>query len=226
MKININSYVDAILALNLFSSFSRKELLELFNTSVYKIEKYDRGQIVHLQNEICSSMDIVLEGKVSVQKIGEDGNVLKITDFTPGDSLGANLIFASRNYYPMTVVSESQSVVLHIYKELILKLSRNNPEFMIELMTVISDKAVVLTDKIDAISLKPIRQQIIDFLKYEYHIQKSNVIILSISKKELAQRLGIQRSSLSRELNKMRKDGLLEYDARTITLRGVKGCIT
>jgi len=35
----------------------------------------------------------------------------------------------------------------------------------------------------------------------------------------LAERLGIQRSSLSRELNKMRKDGLLEYDARTVTLK-------
>lgn len=58
-----------------------------------------------------------------------------------------------------------------------------------------------------------------DYLKYEYHIQKSNIIKLNISKKDLAESLGIQRSSLSRELNKMRKDGLLEYDARTVTLK-------
>ena len=63
-----------------------------------------------------------------------------------------------------------------------------------------------------------------DYLKYEYHIQKSNIITINISKKDLAERLGIQRSSLSRELNKMRKDGLLEYDARTVTLKNIDIC--
>lgn len=199
--------------------------MKIFDSSVYRIESYAKEQIVHLQNEVCRSMDIILEGQVSIQKIEEDGNVLKITDFISGDSLGANLIFASRNVYPMTAVSESNAVVLHIYRELILKLIEGNPKFSIKLMREISDKALVLTDKIDAISLKTIRQRIMDFLKYEYHIQKSNVIKLNISKKDLAQRLGIQRTSLSRELNKMRQDGVIEYDARTIRIKDLESLI-
>jgi CRP-like cAMP-binding protein len=87
--------------------------------------------------------------------------------------------------------------------------------------TVISDKAIMLTDTINLISLKSIRQCIIAFLRYEYHIQKNTVIKLNISKKDFAERLGIQRTSLNRELNKMRKDGLLEYDARTVTLKNI-----
>jgi CRP-like cAMP-binding protein len=181
--------------------------------------RYDKGQIVHIQNEICNAMDVILEGDMSVQKIASDGNILKISVFSGGDVLGANLLFASKNSYPMTVVSESKSVVLHIYKELVLKLIQNNAAFTSGLLRVISDKTLVLTDKIDAISLKTIRQRILDFLVYEYYIQKSNIIRLDISKKELAERLGIQRTSLSRELNKMRKDGLLEYSARTITIK-------
>jgi len=39
-----------------------------------------------------------------------------------------------------------------------------------------------------------------------------------MTKKELAERLGIQRTSLSRELNKMKKDGLIDYDAHSITI--------
>lgn len=54
------------------------------------------------------------------------------------------------------------------------------------------------------------------------HIPKTPVIKLNYSKKDLAERLGIQRSSLSRELNKMRRDGLLEYDAKTITLKNIE----
>lgn len=65
---------------------------------------------------------------------------------------------------------------------------------------------------------KSIRQCIIDFLIYESYMQKSKTIKLEMTKKDLAEKFGIQRSSLSRELNKMRKEGLIEYDAHSITL--------
>ncbi len=163
-------------------------------------------------------MDIILIGQATVQKIDENGNVLTINVFTDRDVIGANLLFSSKNYYPMTVVAKSRTTILHMQKELILELCQSNTTFMVTLMKVVSDKAIILTDKINTISLKTIRECIIDFLKYEYHIQKSSLIKLKFSKKELAERLGVQRSSLSRELNKMRKDGLIEYDSRTITL--------
>ena len=43
---------------------------------------------------------------------------------------------------------------------------------MANLLRIISNKTIVLTEKIDIISLKTIRQKVKDFLKYEYHIQK------------------------------------------------------
>jgi len=121
----------------------------------------------------------------------------------------------------MTVVATTKLTILHLQRELILELCQSNVNFTVGLIKIISDRTIILTDKINSISLKTIRQCIIDFLRFEYHIQKSNVIKLNISKKDLAERLGIQRSSLSRELNKMRKDGLLEYDARTVTLKNI-----
>lgn len=220
--INIEKYSNAILSMDLFSEFSRNDLIEQFNSFYYRIKKYDKGQIIHIQNELCFSMDIILKGKLSVQKINEEGNILKLATFSDGDILGANLLFSNRNSYPMTVVSESKTVILHIYKELLLELSQNNTTFMANLLRIISNKTIVLTEKIDIISLKTIRQKVKDFLKYEYHIQKSNVIQLNISKKDLAERLGIQRTSLSRELNKMRTEGLIDYNSKTITIKDYK----
>lgn len=49
-------------------------------------------------------------------------------------------------------------------------------------------------------------------------MQKNMVIKLNISKKDLAERFGVQRTSLSRELNKMRKDGILDFDAKSISI--------
>ena len=202
----------------MFNSFTRVELAGIFDSQQYRISEYDKGQMIHLQNELCSTMDIILRGRVAVQKLDESGNILTISVFSDRDIIGANLIFASRNSYPMTVVSDTDSVVLHLNRELILSLCTNNNCFMTELLREISDRTLVLTDKINAISLKTIKQKVTDFLIFEYNLQKSKTIKLSLSKKDLSERLGVQRTSLSRELNKMRKDGILDFDANSISI--------
>lgn len=217
----IGKYLKILGKNNLFKNFVQDELLQLFKTNKYYIKKYKKDQVIHLQNEVCIFMDIILSGQVAGQKIDENGNILTISTFTANDVVGANLIFANSNHYPMTVMSKSDSIMLHIHKELILELCQKNIGFLTAFITVISNKSVILADKINSISMKTIRECIIDFLTYEYHIQKSNVIKLNMSKKEIAERFGIQRPSLSRELNKMRSEGLLEYDAKTITIKNM-----
>ena len=112
----------------------------------------------------------------------------------------------------MTIIAKSDSTMLHIKKEVILELSMINKNFLLMLLQYLSDRSVLLTDKIKLISGKSIRQLILDFLTFEYHIQGSNKIKLIMTKKELAERFGIQRTSLSRELQKMRKEGLIDYN--------------
>lgn len=219
--INIENYIDLLAGMSLFKGFAKDDLLEKLSFSCYEINKYDKGQIIHLENECCQAMDIILEGKVIVQKIDEDGNVLTINVFLAPEIIGAHLIFSTHNVYPMTVVAESEAVILRLHRDLILDMGQQNPDFMAALLQIISDKIMILADKIRTISHSTIREQIMAFLTYEYHIQKSPVIKLNYTKKELAERLGVQRTSLSRELNKMRCEGIVDYDARAITLKNI-----
>lgn len=216
---DVEPSLDILLRLPLFQDFSRDALRLLLNDSKYEIREYGKYEILHMQNEVCQFMDIILEGKVIVQNIDEKGNVLIIDTFVGGDIIGANLMFSSKNVYPMTVIASLRTLVLMMKKELILEMSQGNTCFMLGLLNEISDKTIILTEKINAISRKTIRQCILDFLQQEQSRQESSVIKLPISKKELAERLGIPRSSLGRELIKMRKDEILEYDAWTITLK-------
>ena len=215
--IKTDQYFEALIGLDLFKSLSRDELKARLDASGYEVKKYKKDQIIHLQNEVCQSMDIILEGRVVIQKIDEEGNVLTINVFSAPEIIGAHLIFSTNNIYPMTVVADSEVVILRLNRKLIIELGQSDPDFMVALLQAISDRILILADKIRTISHSTIREQIMAFLTYEYHIQQSPVIKLNYSKKELAERLGVQRTSLSRELNKMRRDGLIEYDARTIT---------
>lgn len=218
----IRHYLEAVRKLDLFQHFSEEELREMFNARNHEVRQYEKNQVIYLPNEVCRTLDIILEGRLSVQRIDEDGHTLRIETFSAGNILGANLIFSTRNAYPMTVVSETDSVVLRMQKDLVLELGKSNMGFMAGLLRAISDRSLILTDKINTISPRSIRKKVIDFLADEYHLQGSLIIIMGISKRELAERLGMQRTSLSRELTRMKKEGILDYDARTITIRDLE----
>ena len=211
-------YIPLIKKIDLFKEISNEDINNLFTKDLYIIKDYKKNSIIYLQNEKCMTLDIILKGTIVVQGIDSKGNVLTISDFNIGDALGGNLLFSHKNFYPMTVIAKNNATVLHIKKDLILKLCQSDINFLNHFLQSISDKTLILTDKIKSISMKTIRECIIDFLIYESYSQNSKTVKLEMTKKELAEKFGIQRPSLSRELNKMRKDGLIEYDAHSITI--------
>lgn len=215
----LKNYIYFLQSNQLFKGFSPEKLLAFFNRNSYQISQYTKNTIIHFEGEKCTTMDFILKGEVLVQKIDEKGNILTVTQFNTGDNLGGNLLFSNYAFYPMSVIAKTDVHILHLGSNMILELCQNNKTFLLEFLKCISDKTMILTNKIKSISMKSIRESIIDFLNYEYYSQNSTKIKLNMTKKELAERLGIQRTSLSRELNKMKKDGLVSYDAYSITIQ-------
>lgn len=118
----------------------------------------------------------------------------------------------------MTISTLLATEILEIDREILFQLFLHNPQFLQTFLGLISDHAFILGDKIKHYINKPIRESILNYLDYESKKQNSNHIILNISKKALAEKIGIQRTSLSRELAKMRTDGLILFDRTSITL--------
>lgn len=211
-------FIPILKYIDLFKEFSVQNIKDLFTLDTYYIKKYKKSSIIYLPNEKCNTFDIVLKGTISVQGIDDNGSNILISTFTTGNMIGGNLLFSHENFYPMMVLSKTDVTLLHMKKELVLKLCQQNTNFLTNFLQAISDKTLILTDKIKTLSFKSIRQCILDFLIYEYYAQNNNKIKLQLSKKDLAEKFGVQRPSLSRELNKMKKEGLIEYDAYSITI--------
>lgn len=211
---------NQILQINdLFGNLSEQEIACLMQAKDLRITEYRKGAVIYLQNERCDTLDVILQGNVIIQSIDEQGSVLTMSEFGPGDLTGVNLLFSQRNSYPMTITAKINTAILHVGRATITDLCMKNQDFLLGLLQYLSDRSVLLTDKIKLISAKSIRQLITEFLAYEYRQQGSFLIRLNISKKELAERFGIPRTSLSRELQKMRRDGLLEFDRDSILIK-------
>lgn len=172
--------------------------------------------MVHLEGDACTHIEIVLSGALAVERITLEGNLLAVADFKVGDTLGANLIFSSRPYFPMTVVAKKKTEVLLVDKETLYKLCRTSDAFMRAFITTISDHTVFIGTKIKHHVSRRIRDGICNYLQAQVQLQKTTDIRLTLTKKALAEQMGVSRTSLSRALQKMKEDGLIDYDVHHV----------
>lgn len=214
MTKNIHLLKNALL----LSSLSHEVILNNLKNGKFKMISYKKNSVIHFDGEACTKLEIILSGKVVVERINESGDLLTISEFYSNDIIGGNLLFSKNPYFPLTVSTKLPTVILEMEKEVLFDLFCHNPDFLRTYLEFVSDHVLILGDKIKHYVNKTIRESIINYLNYESKKQNTNHIKLNITKKELAEKIGVQRTSLSRELTKMRKDGLILFDTNSITL--------
>ncbi|MBH1942184.1 Crp/Fnr family transcriptional regulator [Mobilitalea sibirica] len=212
------NHIDQIKETTLLKHLPDEDIKSSLFSGKFKVIKYKKNSIVHFDGEHCNKLEVILSGKVAVERISESGDLLTISMFYSDNILGGNLLFSSNAYYPMTISTRSPSVILEIDKETLFDLLCKHKKFLRTYLELVADHVYMLGDKIKHYVNKTIRESIINYLTYECKMQKSRQIKLNITKKELAEKIGVQRTSLSRELSKMRDEGLIVYDAKTITI--------
>ncbi|NLJ95181.1 MAG: Crp/Fnr family transcriptional regulator [Clostridiaceae bacterium] len=193
-------------------------ILDLLERRDFVISFYTKDSVVMFEGEKCNSLKIILAGALTLDHLEPDGNFLTIDSFYYGCGIGANLIFLKEPYVPVTIMTTKDSILLTCNKEILLDLLGSQREFLQQYLRFAGMHAYRLNEKIKSYSKQTIREKVMQFLEKESKLQNSNCITLLCTKKELAQQFYVNRSSLSRELNKMRKDGLIDFDAKTITL--------
>ena len=214
----MKNYLGAMKQVDLIKSIKSEEIELFLNEGSFKTTEYGKNNIVHFVGEVCSKLEIILSGKVVIERIDESGNLMTIAEFFNGDVLGGNLMFSKNPHYPMTVTTKQPTVILEINKTRLFQLFSDNHDFLRSYLEYVSDHTVILGDRIKHYVNRTIRESIMSYLDYELKKQNGNIIKLSITKKALAEKIGVQRTSLSRELAKMRDDGLIKFDLDSIEL--------
>jgi len=214
----MKNYLGLLRQIDLVKSIDTNQLESLLQAKGNKVNTFEKNNIVHFVGEVCEKLEIILCGEVVVERIDESGNLMTIAEFLSGDILGGNLLFSKNPCYPMTVTAKKETIILEMSKIQLFDLFASSLDFLKSYLAYISDHSVILGDRITHYVNRTIRECIISYLDYESKKQESNTIKLGISKKALAERIGVQRTSLSRELARMRDEGLIGFDSDNIRI--------
>ena len=102
-------YLDQVVSSPLLGAFSEEEIENFLKTRQFKIVSYKKNSVIHFDGELCNKLEIILSGKIIVDRIEESGDFLTISEFSEGDILGGNLMFSSDPYYLMTITASKAS---------------------------------------------------------------------------------------------------------------------
>ena len=90
------------------------------------------------------------------------------------------------------------------------------------MLNIISNKALILNRKVEYLSIRSIRGKIIHYLLEQYKHKGKNNFTLPLNRTELADFLNIPRPSLSREMCRMRDEGLIDFHRSSIKINNVE----
>jgi CRP-like cAMP-binding protein len=181
------------------------------------IRHFAKGATVHQQSDPCTGLDVVLSGSLVAYALSENGSAMNLFQFEKNSVIGANLLFGDGNVYPLNIYCETACQVCHIEKGAVAALLRDYG-FVLRYIESLSLNSRGMNRKITMIVQRTLRENLLLYLRQQAARQGTARIALSVSKKQLADYLGVQRPSLFRELKKLRDEGVIRFDRHAITL--------
>lgn len=195
----------------LFRSLNKDEIKNLLSSLKYNIKHYDKDQTIAIEGDDCNSLGIIIKGNIEIHKSFSSGKVVTINHFEEGNIFGEALVFSGNHSYPATLISTNNTEIMFISREDIVEMMSINKSVLHNFMGVLSNRILMLNERLTNLSYDTVRKKITNILLLEYARQKSPNLILPYSRKKMAELLNIPRPSLSRELIKMKEHGLIDF---------------
>lgn len=214
----MKKYSEQLLNCILFKGISKEDIMNILEIIPYRVSNYKKDEIVAMEDHVCDSLGIILQGKVEIQKIFPSGQVTTINNFDKGSIFGEAPVFSGNHKYPATVTATEYTEIMYIKETDIISLLKLNNRILSNFLFLLSNRIMMLSQRITNLSQDTIRKKIATFLLNEYKKQNSTLLTFSYTRKEMAELLNIPRPSLSRELSNMKRDNIIDFNKNIIKI--------
>ena len=218
----MKKYFQTIKNSKLFTGITESEIESMLGCLSAAVKMYKKGDIIYRAGENISSVAMLLDGSVHIQKEDYWGNLSILDSVSPGELFGE--VFACLENEPMAYNAEAvkDCSVLMLDVTRVLTTCTNACKFharlIRNLLSAISDKNRILTQKMLHISQRSTREKLLSYLSEQSLKHGSASFDIPFNRQQLADYLSVDRSAMSSELGRMRDEGLLKFEKNRFTL--------
>ncbi len=212
---------EIILSRNvLFRDFSQKETEQALAFFHAKEENCPKGAVLHPAGGTLQRFGLVLEGRVQACEDDMDGNRMIMQNVLHGGSFGESLSFLRTEDPPVYIVAAADSRVLWMDPEplKIPTIDSFSLEIKRRFTSMLAQRTLSMNWRIQVLSKRTLREKIFTFF-ITLRAEKGKPFNVPLTREEMADYLGANRSALSRELSRMKQEKLIDFRGSRFVIR-------
>ncbi len=198
----------------LFNSIEDDDLIKMLGCLGAKVESFDKKYTIFAEGKPAKHIGIVLSGSVQIIQVDYYGNRSILSSIGPSEVFAEAFACAEVRSLPVTVIANEPSEVMLIDCSHILYTCHNNCGFhqklIFNLMKDLAMKTILFHQKIEITSRRTTRDKLMTYLMYQAKKADSDSFDIPYDRQELADFLEVDRSGLSAEISKLRREGVIE----------------
>lgn len=218
----VKMYTPNYLEIPLFQGLDMEEINEVLQRFHGLIKHFPKSDYIYLAGDCVENLCVVLEG--TVQMIKEDiwGEKAIIAHLGAGSVFAENFLgrMGDRSTVSYFVASDSEVLMLPLGRSLfdVSANSKASQRLMCNIVSILADNNTRLIEKTEILCKKTLRSKILAYLEQEGRNNACRKFTIPFNRTDLANYLDADRSALTRELARMKEDGLIDYTKNTFEL--------
>ena len=198
----------------IFNGITEEEYEEIKALGCTWKSQYAKDQTVFCTGDQTTAFGILLSGELHIENIDLWGNRIILHNISAGEAF-AETYALSRIPMMVDVTASRDSEILFLDLEKLLD-DRNSSrpwhtKLLHNLLQLSSAKNIAWSNRMLCISSRHIRTRIMTYLSAEAVRSGSREVTIPFNRQQMADYLNVDRSALSKELGKMRDEGILEF---------------
>jgi CRP-like cAMP-binding protein len=215
-------WILSLSKVHLFDGISVEELHVLIDSFQPRISIYQKNECVVIAGYEMEGIGCILEGEAKAMKEDMLGNRTIVTILQAGDIFGEIAAFSDQPRWPVTVHAQQACTIFFLPQRKLVRhgehMSPCQQRLLQNMLKIMSEKALILSQKIDYLKIKSMRGRLSTFLLEQFKQTRSKTFTLPMNRNELADFLGVSRPSMSREMGRMRDEGVIEFYRSSIRI--------
>ena len=201
---------------SLFHGIHMDDLSAMLGCIGGRVMSFSKGHAVFREGDPATHVGLVLSGAVRLVREDYYGNRSIVAHIGPTELFGETYACAGIASMPISVVADEDSQVLLMDCRRITVSCSNACAFhsrmIYNLLRLVASKTLVYDQKIQITSKRTTREKLMTYLLQQAKLHGSNQFTIPYDRQELADYLEVDRSGLSTEISKLRREGILESE--------------
>ncbi|MFV0441773.1 MAG: Crp/Fnr family transcriptional regulator [Lachnospirales bacterium] len=196
---------------------------DLWIPKIGYIKEYREDEIIISEGQNISCIGIILNGDVDVMKMFLDGRQVHVNVLGENNLIGLDSVYGFENLSLYYYIAKVPTKIFFVPFENIFKVGYVKEKVRICMLTniikVLAHEHKRQNQKLNILSSNSVRHRVSMYLSYQESKHRSSSFEIPFNREEMAEYLCVNRSALSRELSRLKRDGVLDYDKNKFVLK-------